>query len=155
MRTTRTMPALLAAALALLLLPTGGAGGVRCAAHFATADEDELVEQARRALARMPSAERLGEVRDARVRRAVQTAYAAVAEIADNREPGRAARLNAKFERAYAAVVRASARSEHKTCARNCEADGQTCQTECKAAGKKSCGCRLATFACFVAECVL
>lgn len=121
-----------------------------------TSDEaHEAASVAREALARLPAAERLGEINDERLRRAVQTTYRAVVELADNRDPGKVARLNTKFMRAYASVERETARGAHKTCADNCRAcDGQPCQRRCKATGKRFCGCKVVVFACVVAECV-
>ncbi len=119
------------------------------------AEDDSAAQEARSALARAGAEERLEGIKDERLRRAVQATYRAVVELADNREPARVAALNAKFERAYASLVRETARGEHKTCAANCKAfDGEPCLTKCKAAGKKFCGCHLIVFGCIVAECL-
>ena len=121
----------------------------------AMSEVEEAAAAARAALARLPVEARLGEIRNERLRRAVQATYRAVVEIADNREPGKIAALNTKFERAYASVERQTARGEHKTCAANCKAlDGEPCPAKCKAAGKKFCGCKLTVFGCVVAECI-
>lgn len=143
-----------AALLGLLL-------GAACAYALATAgpapqsDAEEAARVARATLARLPPEARLDEIRDERLRSAVQTAYRAVAEMAANREPANAAGLNSKFERAYASVERETARGEHKTCAANCKAfDGEPCLAKCRADGKKFCGCRLVVFGCIVAECI-
>lgn len=125
-------------------------------ARFADASEVEHVAAAARAaLARLPAEARLGEIRNERLRRAVQETYRAVVELADNREPGQLAALNYKFERAYASVGRETTRGEHKNCAANCKAfDGEPCRTKCRATGKKFCGCKLIIFGCIVAECI-
>jgi hypothetical protein len=118
-------------------------------------EAEEATAAARAALGRLPAEARLGEIKDERLRRAVQTAYSAVVELAENREPGRLAALSSKFERAYTSVERETARGEHKTCAANCKAfDGEPCLAKCRSAGKKFCGCKLLVFACVVAECV-
>jgi hypothetical protein len=138
----------------------GGLLWAVCAyASAAPSPESSVVEvaasAARAALARLPAEARLGEIEDERLRRAVQAAYGAVVELAENREPGRLAALSSKFERAYAAVERETVRGEHKTCAANCKAfDGEPCLAKCGGAGKKFCGCKLIVFACVVAECV-
>ncbi|MDT5271671.1 MAG: hypothetical protein QOH49_3857 [Acidobacteriota bacterium] len=125
------------------------------AASPESSEVEEAASAARAALARLPAEARLGEIKDERLRRAVQTTYSAVVALAENREPGRLAALSSKFERAYAAVERETARGEHKTCAANCKAfDGEPCLAKCRSAGKKFCGCKLIVFACVVAECV-
>ena len=116
---------------------------------------EEAAAAARAALARLPAEARLDEIRDERLRRAVQATYRAVVELADNRDPGKVAALNSRFERAYASVGRATARGEHRTCTANCKAlDGDPCLAKCRAAGKVFCGCKLIVFGCVVAECV-
>lgn len=125
------------------------------AAHTESSEVEEAAAAARAALARLPAGARLGEIGDERLRRAVQAAYGAVVELAENREPGRLAALNSKFERAYTSVEREAARGGHKTCAANCKAlDGEPCLSKCRGGGKKFCGCKLIVFACVVAECV-
>jgi hypothetical protein len=110
---------------------------------------------ARATLARLPPEARLGEIGDERLRSAVQAAYRVVAEMADNREPGNVAALNSRFERAYASVLRETARGEHRNCAANCKAfDGEPCMAKCRNDRKKFCGCRLVVFGCIVAECI-
>ncbi len=126
----------------------------RPAAGSAPSEAEEVAASAREVLARLPAQERLGEIGDARLRRAVQAAYRAVVALAENREPDKLASLNFKFERAYTAVRREMGRQYH-TCADNCSAvDGQPCQTRCKAARKTGCGCRMILFGCLVAECI-
>jgi hypothetical protein len=121
----------------------------------AQSQAEEAAAAARAALARLPAEARLGEIKDERLRRAVQATYRAVVELADNRDPGRVAALNSRFERAYASVGRATARGEHKTCAANCKAlDGDPCLSKCRAAAKIFCGCKMIVFGCVVAECV-
>jgi hypothetical protein len=120
-----------------------------------SSEAEEAASAARAALARLPAGARLGEIEDERLRRAVQAAYGAVVELAENREPGRLAALSSKFERAYTSVERETARDGHKTCASNCKAfDGEPCLAKCRGAGKKFCGCKLIVFACVVAECI-
>jgi membrane-bound lytic murein transglycosylase B len=121
----------------------------------AQARAEEAAEAARAALARLPTEARLDEIKDERLRRAVRATYRAVVELADNRDPGKVAALNSRFERAYAAVERATARGQHRTCTANCKAlDGEPCTTKCRAAGKVFCGCKLIVFGCVVAECL-
>jgi membrane-bound lytic murein transglycosylase B len=118
-------------------------------------EAEEAASAARAALARLPPEARLGEIKNERLRRAVQETYRAVVGLADNRESGKVSALNAKFERAYASVGRETARGEHKQCAANCKAlDGEPCLMECRSDGKKFCGCKLIVFGCIVAECV-
>jgi hypothetical protein len=125
------------------------------AAPTESSEAEEATAAARAALARLPAEARLGEIEDERLRRAVQAAYSTVVELAENREPGRLAALSSKFERAYTAVERETARGEHKTCAANCKAfDGEPCMAKCRGTGKKFCGCKLIVFSCVVAECV-
>lgn len=127
--------------------PAGEAG--------AYAEAEEAASASRQALARLPPAERLNEIKDARLRRAVQATYLAVAELAENRDGSKTPSLNARFERAYAGVVREMSGREYKTCVDNCKAcDGEPCRKTCRAAGKKSCGCRIIVFGCVVAECI-
>lgn len=117
--------------------------------------EAEQIAAAREALARLPAGERLNEIKDARLRRAVQATYRAVVELADNRDPSLTPALAAGFERAYTGVERETATREYKTCVDNCKAcDGEPCRKRCKAAGKKFCGCRIIVFGCIVAECI-
>jgi hypothetical protein len=124
------------------------------ARRMAVSEADE-VTAARAALARLPAESRLGEIRNEHLRRAVQTTYRAVVELADNRDSARVAALYSKFERAYASFTRETARGEHRTCAANCKSfDGEPCLANCKAAGKKFCGCKLILFGCIVAECL-
>lgn len=121
----------------------------------AQSQAEEAAAAAREALARLPAEARLGEIKDERLRRAVQATYRAVVELADNRDPGKVAALNSRFERAYASVGRATARGELRTCTANCKAlDGEPCRTKCRAAEKTFCGCKLIVFGCVVAECV-
>lgn len=121
----------------------------------AASEAEEAATAARTALARLPAESRLGEIKDERLRRAVQTTYRAVVELADNRDSGKVALLNSRFERAYASLARATARGEHKPCAANCKAfDGEPCLTNCRTAAKKFCGCKLILFGCIVAECI-
>ncbi|HEY0099346.1 MAG TPA: hypothetical protein VGB76_10390 [Pyrinomonadaceae bacterium] len=143
-----------AALLGALLLYAACAGAA--SEHLMPASEAEAVAAvARTALARLPAEARLDEIRDGHLRRAVQTTYRAVVELADNRDSARVAALNSKFERAYASVAREIARGEHRTCAANCKSfDGDPCVAKCKADGKKFCGCKLILFGCVVAECL-
>ena len=121
----------------------------------AYAEAQEAASASRQALARLPPAERLNEIKEGRLRRAVQATYLAVVELAENRDGPKTPALNARFERAYAGVERDMSRREYKTCADNCKAcDGEPCRKMCKAAGKKFCGCRIIVFGCLVAECI-
>jgi hypothetical protein len=117
-------------------------------------EAEEAAAAARATLARLPSETRLAEIKNERLRHAVQVTYHAVVELAENRDSGKVAGLNAKFERAYVSVWQESTRGEHKTCAANCWAlDGERCLSDCKATGRKFCGCRLIVFGCVVTEC--
>lgn len=139
-----------ACALAQTFASPTPAGGAR-----AYAEAEDVASASRQALARLPPAERLNEIKDARLRRAVQATYLAVVELAENRDSSKTPQLNARFERAYAGVGREMSRGEYRTCADNCKAcDGQPCLKTCKAAGKKLCGCRVIVFGCVVAECI-
>lgn len=143
-----------AALLGALLLHATCAGAA-AAHHPAVSEAEEAAAAARVALARLPAEARLGEIKNGHLRRAVQTTYRAVVELADNRDPGKFVALNSRFERAYASVAREAARGEHRTCAANCKSfDGDPCLTKCKADGKKFCGCKLIIFGCVVAECL-
>ncbi len=135
------------------LLP-GGAG--EAAPRQANqAEADALSANARAALARMPPESRLETIEDARLRRAAQAAYRAVAGLADGREAAAAPALYAKFVRAYAAFDTEAARRGHATCALNCKAyDEAACRKACKTSDGRSCGCKLVTFGCVVAECL-
>lgn len=145
-------------ALAVLLCAFLCAGCARATGSTlppAQSQAEEAAAAARAALARLPAEARLDEIKDERLRRAVQATYRAVVELADNRDPGKVAALNSRFERAYASVGRATARGEHRSCAANCKAlDGDPCLTKCRAAGRTFCGCKLIVFGCVVAECV-
>jgi hypothetical protein len=152
-RATRASLLLAATVVAILVAPTCAAPSSSQTATRAAAEDDEIAASARAAIARMPSEERLAGIKGERLRRAVQTTYRAVSDIANNREPRRVASLSARFERAYAVALREAARAD-KTCASNCNADGETCQRGCAAKGKKFCGCKLAVFGCLVAECI-
>ena len=119
------------------------------------AEAEALAANARAALARMPPESRLEAIGDARLRRAAQAAYRAVAELAGNREADAAPALYNRFARAFAAFEAESARRGHATCALNCKAfDEASCLKDCKAQNRKLCGCKLITFGCVVAECL-
>lgn len=154
-KTPATSALLFALACAVCALACAASGAAIVARASDSSEVEEAAAAARGALARMPPEERLESISDARVRRAVQSAYRAVVELADNREAARLSALNAKFERAFAAAEREAARSEHKICALNCkDCDGDLCRQDCKASGKKFCGCKLVVFGCIVAECL-
>ena len=119
------------------------------------AEAEALAASARAALELMPPESRLETIEDGRLRRAAQAGYRAVVELADNREAGDAAALYAKFARAYATFEAEAARRGHATCALNCKAyDEAACQKGCKSSNRKTCGCKLITFGCVVAECL-
>lgn len=131
----------------------GAAGAARRDARQVEAET--LAANARAALERMPPESRLETIEDARLRRAAQATYRAVAELADGRDAAAAPTLYAKFMRAYSAFETEAARRGHATCALNCKAyDEAACQRECKTANRKLCGCKLITFGCVVAECI-
>lgn len=133
--------------------PTGAVEAARRDAKQAEAEA--LAANARAALERMPPESRLETIEDARLRRAAQAAYRAVAELADSRETGAAQALHARFMRAYSAFEAEAARRGHATCALNCKAyDEAACQKGCKTSNRKLCGCKLITFGCVVAECI-
>jgi hypothetical protein len=116
---------------------------------------DALAAHARAALTRMPPESRLDTVEDARLRRAAQACYRAVAELADNRDAEAAAALYARFTRAYATFEAEASRRGHATCALNCKAyDEAACLKDCKRSNRRLCGCKLVTFGCVVAECL-
>lgn len=118
-------------------------------------EAEALAANARAALERMPPESRLETIGDARLRRAAQAAYRAVAELADNRDAGAAPTLYAKFTRAYLTFEAEAARRGHATCALNCKAyDEAACQKDCKTSNRRLCGCKLITFGCVVAECI-
>jgi hypothetical protein len=118
-------------------------------------EAEALAANARAALGRMPPESRLETIEDARLRRAAQATYRAVAELADNREAGAAPALYARFVRAYSAFEAEASRRGHATCALNCKAyDEAACQKDCKTSNRKLCGCKLITFGCVVAECI-
>ena len=118
-------------------------------------EAEALTANARAALERMPPESRLEAIEDARLRRAAQAGYRAVAELADNREADAAPALYNKFARAFAAFEVEAARRGHATCALNCKADDEAaCRKGCKTANRKLCGCKLITFGCVVAECL-
>jgi hypothetical protein len=103
----------------------------------------------------MPPESRLEAIEDARLRRAAQAGYRAVAELADNREADAAPALYNRFARAFAAFEAEAARRGHATCALNCKADDEAaCRKECKTLNRRLCGCKLITFGCVVAECL-
>ena len=119
------------------------------------AEAEALSANARAALERMPPESRLEIIRDARLRRAAQETYRAVAELADNHEAEEAAALYAKFARVYSNFESEAARGGHTTCALNCKADDEAaCRKGCKSSNRKICGCKLITFGCVVAECL-
>lgn len=134
---------------------TGTAGASVGATYYAASEAEEAAAVAREALARLPAEERLGEIKNERLRRAVQLTYRAVIELANNSDSARVAALNYKFEQAYAGVRRETARGEFKNCPDNCQTgDGKPCEIKCKAARKKFCGCKIIVFGCLVAECI-
>lgn len=135
------------------LVPTGARDAVQRDAEQVVAES--LTARARAALERMPPESRLEAVEDARLRRAAQAGYRAVAGLADNREAGAAPALYNRFARAFAAFETEAARRGHATCALNCKADDEaSCLKDCKAPNRKLCGCKLITFGCVVAECL-
>jgi hypothetical protein len=118
-------------------------------------ETEALAANARTAIERMPAESRLETIEDARLRRATQVTYRAVAELADVREANAGPALYAKFLRAFSTFEEEAARRGHANCALNCKADDEAaCQKTCKSANKKSCGCKLITFGCVVAECL-
>jgi hypothetical protein len=118
-------------------------------------EAEALAANARAALERMPPESRLETIGDARLRRAAQATYRAVAELAEGRDAGAAPTLYAKFTRAYSTFEAEAARRGHATCALNCKAyDEAACQKDCKSSSRKLCGCKLITFGCVVAECI-
>lgn len=135
------------------LFHAGTGGGRQQEAERAEAEA--LAANARAALKRMPPESRLEIIRDARLRRAAQGTYRAVAELADNHETEEAAALYAKFARAYSTFESEAARGGHTTCTLNCKAYDETaCRKGCKSSNRKICGCKLITFGCVVAECL-
>lgn len=158
-RRARAPRATFVAAAVLSLIVNGAGLGLTAPAPAGATTEGDAAAPARSALARAGAAERLEQIKDERLRRAAQTAYRALAEIADNDAPAKSAALNARFDRAHALFVREAARAGLANCAANCDADGDACRKGCraadrKAAGKKFCGCKFAVFACVVAECL-
>lgn len=132
-----------------------GVANAGVATSRAESEAEDAAAVARDALARLPAEARLGEIKNERLRRAVQVAYRAVVELAENRDPAKVAALNLKFERAYAGVRRETARGEFEICADNCQGgDGEPCLMKCKTARKKFCGCKIIVFGCLVAECI-
>jgi hypothetical protein len=118
-------------------------------------EAEALTANARAALERMPPESRLEAIEDARLRRAAQAGYRAVAELAENREAEAAPALYNRFARAFAAFESEAARRGHATCALNCKADDEAaCRKGCKTPNRKLCGCKLITFGCVVAECL-
>lgn len=134
-------------------VPAGARGAVQRDAN--PVEAEALTAHARAALERMPPESRLEAIEDARLRRAAQAGYRAVAELADNREAAAAPALYNRFARAFAAFEAEASRRGHATCALNCKADDEaSCQKDCKAQNRKLCGCKLITFGCVVAECL-
>lgn len=118
-------------------------------------EAEALAANARAALERMPPESRLEAIEDARLRRAAQAAYRAVAELAEGRDAGATPALYAKFMRAYSTFEAEAARRGHATCALNCKTyDEAACLKQCKTSNAKLCGCKLITFGCVVAECI-
>ena len=155
----RPIPATFFAAAIFSLLVAGAGFGLAAPATPPRAAEDDSAAQARSAITRTGPESRLDGIKDERLRRAAQSAYRALAEVAGNDTPAKSAQLNARFDRAYALFVREAARAGLGNCASNCDADGDACRKECKAADRKAgdkkfCGCKFAVFACVVAECL-
>lgn len=122
---------------------------------YAGSEAEEAATVARAALARIPDEGRLGEIKNERLCRAVQSTYRAVVELAENRDASKVAALNLKFERASAGVRRDTARGQNKICEENCQGgDGAQCEAGCRAARRKFCGCKIVVFGCLVAECI-
>lgn len=145
----------IAATTALLCLSLFAACFSATATASVGSEAEEAAAVARATLSRLPAEARLEEIKNEQLRRAVQVAYRVVVELAENRDPGKVGVLNAKFERAYAAVERETARSPLRNCSANCKVvDGDSCASKCKVSGLKFCGCKLIVFGCLVAECI-
>jgi len=116
--------------------------------------EDSPTTLARREFSRLPSsaAERLNGIKDAKLRTLAQRAYRAMKALADNQSKDKEAALVKEFDQAYLTLFNPTQKGGYQTCTFKCKSDSQKCQGACK---KKYCGCKLAGFACFVAECVL
>jgi hypothetical protein len=123
--------------------------------YYAASEAEEAAATAREALARLPAEGRLSDIKDERLRRAVQLAYRAIFELAENSSSVKVAALAYRFEQAFADVRREMARDNLKTCTENCQAgDGMPCEKDCRSAHRKFCGCRMIVFGCLVTECI-
>ena len=135
------------------MFPAGASEAVQGEAKQAEAEAQAA--NARAALERMPAESRLETIEDARLRRAAQATYRAVAELAAGHDVERAPALYARFVRAYSAFEAEAGRRGHATCALNCKAyDEASCLKDCKTPNRRLCGCKLITFGCVVAECL-
>lgn len=121
------------------------------------AKEETPQAVARRELSRLPSVtgERIASIKDPKVRAAAQRTYQLMKTIADNKDPQKEQALVKQFDQAYLTLVTESSKGGYQTCTFKCKSDAGKCQSACTGAGKKFCGCKLAGFGCFVAECVL
>ena len=72
--------------------------------------------------------------------------------LADNQTKDKEAALVKEFDQAYLTLFNPTQKGGYQTCTFKCKSDSQKCQGACK---KKYCGCKLAGFACFVAECII
>jgi hypothetical protein len=109
---------------------------------------------ARREFSRLPASttERLNAIKDAKLRTLAQRVYRAMKALADNKSKEREGALVKEFDQAYLALFNTTQAGGYQTCTFKCKSDAQKCQGACK---KKYCGCKLAGFACFVAECIV
>jgi hypothetical protein len=118
--------------------------------------EEDPAVIARRELSRMPSstAERIASIKDLRVRTLALRAYQLLKAIAENTDKQKEGSLITQFDQTYLNLVTAGGKGSYQACLSKCKSDTEKCQGACKAAGKKSCGCKLAGFGCFVAQCL-
>ena len=123
------------------------------AGQTTTLAQESATDAARREFSRLPSksGERLAAIKDAKLRAQAQRAYKAMKALADNGSKEKEAALVKEFDQAYLALFNPTQKGGYQTCTFKCKSDTQKCQGACKT---RFCGCKLAGFACFVAECI-
>lgn len=149
--------ALVAMAMAALLTAGAISSPTASAAQTVAAAVDSPRQAARSELKRLPSTvdESVAKIRHTGLRKAVQDALGTLKRLSEAKDPKTEQMLWTRFENQYNLVIGQTTAAGYQTCTFKCKSDTSKCQSACTGAGKKFCGCKLAGFGCFVAECVL
>jgi hypothetical protein len=96
--------------------------------------------EARQELSKIPT-DRIGRIKDARQREAVQRVVTSLQAVANNKTQSREAALVAEVDRSFNAFAAAVKPTAANGCFSGVNDDRLKCQASCKQSGKKFCGC--------------